>query len=276
MSGGREQAEMPGRAGARVALVTGAARGVGAAVTRRLARDGWAVVALDACSGDRSLGYPLATREDLDATLAACPDRSAVLAIEADARDETAARDAVRQAVERFGGLHAAVAVAGVIAGGEPGWETSEETYAALMEVNAAAVWRLARAAVPALLDGPAPRNGRFVAVASAAGHRGLRHLAAYVAAKHACVGFVRGLAADLGGTGVTANVVSPGSTDTAMLARSAELYGLDGPEAFATHALLGRLLDPNEVAAAVAWVCSPESSALTGTVVHADGGMTA
>ena len=111
--------------------------------------------------------------------------------------------------------------------------------------------------------------------MASAAGHRGLPGLGAYCAAKHACVGFVRGLAADLRGTGITANVVSPGSTETVMLSRTAELYKLDGLDDFARQALLERLLSPDEIAAAVAWLCSPESSALTGSVVSADGGLT-
>jgi NAD(P)-dependent dehydrogenase (short-subunit alcohol dehydrogenase family) len=66
---------------------------------------------------------------------------------------------------------------------------------------------------------------------------------------------------------------VSPGSTDTAMLAATAALYGLESTAEFSKHQLVDRLLDPAEVAAAVCWLCQPESSAVTGTVVHADGG---
>jgi NAD(P)-dependent dehydrogenase (short-subunit alcohol dehydrogenase family) len=131
----------------------------------------------------------------------------------------------------------------------------------------------LAWATVPAMLQRPAPRSGRFVAVASAAAHRGLWHLATYGAAKHAVVGLVRGLAADLGGTGVTACAVSPGSTRTAMLDETARLYGLPGVEPLVDRQLLGRVLEPAEVAESVRWLCSPAAAAVTGSVVHADGG---
>jgi NAD(P)-dependent dehydrogenase (short-subunit alcohol dehydrogenase family) len=103
-----------------------------------------------------------------------------------------------------------------------------------------------------------------------------LWHLAGYNAAKHAVVGLVRGLATDLRGTGVTATAVSPGSTTTDMLTASAALYGLADVSEFAAHQLVERLLDPDEVAAAVSWLCGPQSSAVTGTVLHADGGFTA
>jgi NAD(P)-dependent dehydrogenase (short-subunit alcohol dehydrogenase family) len=129
------------------------------------------------------------------------------------------------------------------------------------------------RAAVPALLARPAPRHGRFVALASAAAHRGLYHLAPYCAVKHGVLGLVKGLAADLRGTGVTATAVCPGSTDTAMLAATAALYGLASPERFAQQQLVERLLEPDEVAAAVAWLCGPDSAAVTGSAIHADGG---
>jgi SDR family mycofactocin-dependent oxidoreductase len=176
----------------------------------------------------------------------------------------------------RLGGLDAAVAVAGCVAGGAPAWETSDEVWAAMVGVNLEGVWRLARAAVPALLARPVPRRGRFVAVSSAGGARGLPLLSAYSAAKHGVTGLIRSLAAELGPEGITANAVAPGSTTTAMLGASAAFYGLADPGAFAEHHLLGRLVHPHEVAALVAWLCGDAAAAVTGAVLPVDAGMTA
>ena len=178
------------------------------------------------------------------------------------------------EAEARFGGLDAALAVAGVMAGGVPQWELDPEQERAVLEVNLGGVLALSRAAVPALLRRPEPRSGRFVAVASAAATRGLPMLAAYCAAKAGVAGLVRALGAELGGTGVTATAVSPGSTRTPILAESARLYGLSGPEDFAAQQPLGRLLDPAEVAAALAFLAGTESGAMTGAVVPVDGGL--
>ena len=259
-----------------VAVVTGAGRGIGRAVVWRLAADGWAVVASDGGGlGDLEalLGYRLGDKDDLAATVAGAPAGSRVCAVPADVRDPAAVTLVADEAAARFGGLDVAVAAAGVIAGGAPLWATPPAVLEALLAVNVAGVANLACCAVPELLRRPKPRQGRFIAVASAAAHRGLYHLAAYSASKAACVGLVRGLAADLRGTGITANVVSPGSTQTAMLRRTAELFGLPGPEIFAEHALLERLLEPEEVAAVVSFLCGGDSAALTGTVLAADAG---
>lgn len=256
-----------------MAVVTGAARGIGAAVVRRLAREGWRVVAIDVCANDSRLAYSLATRDDLEAVVAEFP--GTVLPVVADVRDEPALAEAVGLAVDRFGGLDAAVAGAAVMAGGRPLWETTDAEMDALYEVGLRGVLHLARVAVPALLARPEPRSGRFVALASGAAHHGLWRLAAYNAVKHGVLGLVKGLAADLRGTGVSATAVSPGSTDTAMLAATAELYGLLSPHEFADQQLVERLLSPEEVAAAVCWLCGPDSSAVTGSVLHADGGFT-
>jgi SDR family mycofactocin-dependent oxidoreductase len=256
----------------RVALVTGAARGIGAALVRRLVADGWSVVAVDACADDDALPYPLARREELDALASL---GAGVTTAIADVRDADALARTVALAESAYGGLDAAFAVAGVIAGGTVHWETSMRAEDAVIDVDLRGVLNLARVAVPALLRRPEPRAGRFVAVASSAAVSGLPMLAAYCAAKAGVAGFVRGLAADLRGSGVTANAIAPGSTDTAMLAESARLYGLSSVAEFATQQPVERLLTPEEVAAALAWLASEEAGGITGALLPVDGGLT-
>src|SRR5690606_34176330 len=262
--GGRAMSER------RVAVVTGAARGIGAAVTRRLAATGWAVVAVDRCADDPAVNYPLARPEDLTELAGS---HSRVESVVADVRDPNALAAACDLALQQHGRLDAAVACAAVILGGEPVWEIPESSWRTLLDIDVTGVLNLARAAVPRLLAAPEPRNGRFVALASAAAHRGLWRLGGYCAAQPAVLGAGRRPACDLQGTGVSAVAVSPGSTRTDMLRATAELYGLDDEEELGQHQLVRRALEPDEVAAAVAWVCSPESTAVTGSVVHADGG---
>lgn len=257
MSGGRP-----------VAVVTGAGRGIGAATARALHADGWRLVLVDRCDDDPALPYPLATREELDAV---SRDTDAIACV-ADVRDQRQLDAAVQRAVDTHGGLDAAVAVAGGITGGQA-WSMPEATWDVMLGVNLEGVWRLARAAVPAMLE---RGSGRFVAVASAGGTLGLPLLSAYSAAKHGVIGFVRSLAAELGPHGITANAVAPGSTRTAMLDASAAVYGLGDVDEFASHHLLQRLVTAEEVAGAIAWVCSPAASGVTGAVIPVDAGMTA
>jgi len=255
-----------------VALVTGAARGVGAAAVAALAAGGWRVIATDLCADDPALPYPLGSRADLDRVAGAAGGD--VVAWVADARDPRALAAAVSEAERRWGGLDAAIAVAGVIAGGVPAWQFPADQEAALLDINLGGVLNLARAAVPALLRRPVPRRGRFIAVASAAATRGLPMLAAYCASKAGVAGFIRALAAELGGTGVTVNAVSPGSTATAVLDESARLYSLPAAESFASQQPLGRLLRPEEVAAVIAFLAGDGASGMTGAIVPVDGGL--
>ena len=140
------------------------------------------------------------------------------------------------------------------------------------MDVNVLGVWTTAAVTVPVHARRAGPRRGRFVAVASAAGERGLFKLAGYVASKHAVIGIVRGLAADLVGTGVAAIAVAPGSTDTPMLAATADLYDAT-PRKLAEQQGIRRLIAPEEIAATIALCCSPAGAALNGSVIRADGG---
>lgn len=238
----------------RVALVTGAAGGMGTAILAALARDGYDVVGVDVA--------PVA---------APCAEAHVV-----DVRDGTALRQLAADVVARRGRLDAVVAAAAVVGGGSPLWSTPDEVLDELWEVDAKGVWTTAAATVPHLLASPEPHLARFVGIASAAGEHGLFGLAAYTAVKHAVVGIVRGLAADLAGTGVAAIAVSPGATRTPMLEATAALYGLageDGIDELARHQGLRRPLEPAEVADVVALCCSPAGAALHGSVVNADGG---
>jgi SDR family mycofactocin-dependent oxidoreductase len=261
----------------RVAVVTGAARGIGAATVLALAERGWAVLAIDVAADDPALPYPMGSAAELS-TVVAEANRSAagdqVRARIADVRDRDALRAAVADAERWWGGIDAAIAAAGVVAGGVPLWELPPEQERAVLDIDLGGVVNLAHAAIPALLRRPRPRSGRFLAVASAAATRGLPMLAAYCAAKAGVAGLIRALGAELGGTGVTANAVSPGSTDTPVLAESARLYGLPTAGSFAAQQPVRRLLDPGEIAAVLAFLAEPASSAMTGAVVPADGGL--
>ena len=262
----------------RVALVTGAARGIGAATVRGLAADGWAVLAVDLCADDPALPYRLGRRDELDQVVS---EACAAAGRGGPGAGHGGRRARRRATGRRRGRGRTALGRAGRGGGrgrghrrGVPQWELPGEQERAVLDVDLGGVLALARAAVPALLRRPEPRQGRFLAVASAAATRGLPMLAAYCAAKAGVAGLIRALAAELGGTGVTANAVSPGSTDTAMLAESARLYDLPGAASFAAHQPVRRLLGPPEVAAALVWLAGEASSAMTGAVVPVDGGL--
>jgi len=253
----------------RVAVVTGAARGIGAATAQALAADGWTVVALDRARPDPRLPYAMGTEADLEALAA-----NGIEVERVDVTDVAALEAVVAGIRARHGGVDAAVAAAGVIAGGVPLWEMPAEQLDAVLDVDLNGVIATARATIPALLARPAPREGRFIAIASTSATRGMPMLSAYCAAKAGVTGLIRGLAAELRGTGVTANSVSPGSTRTPILDESARLYGLESADAFAAQQPLERLLEPAEVAAFVTWLAGSAGAAVTGANLLVDGGL--
>jgi len=262
----------------RVSLVIGGARGIGAATAVALAARGDAVVVADRAADDPRLPYALAGPADLDAAVAGARAAHAtpelVTGVAVDATDEDALRAVVAATEAEHGGLDAVVVTAGAVAGGVPLWEMPRDELDAVLDVDLRAAVAAARAGIPALLRRAPPRSGRFVVVASAAASRGLPMLAAYCAAKAGVVGLVRALGAELRGSGVTANAVSPGSTDTAILAESARLYDLRSATDFAAQQPLERLIDPREVAAVLAFLAGPESAAVTGSDYAVDGGL--
>lgn len=256
---------------ARVAMITGAARGIGAAAARELSARGWDVALVDVAQDIDEVSYALGTPEELAAVAAECGDAATYVA---DVRDQAALDAVAEDLVARYGGIDAVVASAGVICGGAASWELDEATWTTCVDITMNGVWRTAKAAVPAMLRRPRPRHGRFVAVASAAGMRGNPTIADYTAAKHGVVGFVRSLALELAPHEITVNAVAPGSTDTGILAASAAVYDLGSVHEFAVHHPIGRILDPSEIASGIGWLCEESSSGVTGVVLPIDGGM--
>jgi NAD(P)-dependent dehydrogenase (short-subunit alcohol dehydrogenase family) len=153
----------------RVALVTGAARGIGAATVLALARAGWSVLAVDNAADDPALPYPMATPADLSGVVRRASESAGAgraRSFVADVRDPDAVAAAVAEAERHGGGLDAAVAAAGVIAGGAPLWEVPPTQQQAVLDVNLGGVVSLARAAGPGAAAPPrapvraVPRGG--------------------------------------------------------------------------------------------------------------------
>ncbi len=183
---------------------------------------------------------------------------------------------AVAQFFERLGRVDVLVNNAG-IAAGAPLARTTLEDWRAHLDVNATGPFLCTRAVVGGMIE---RGDGRIVTVASVAGLVGARYTAAYSASKHAAIGLMRATAAELAGTGVTANAVCPAYVDTDMTRRTVENIvaktGRSEEEAAAEleqMTPLGRLLEPEEVAAAVVFLASPEAAAINGQTLVLDGG---
>lgn len=246
---------------ARHAVVTGGGTGIGAAIARRLALGGARVTLL---------GRRLAPLE------AVAGDIAGAVAVAADVTERASLDAGLATARKAHGAVDIFIANAGAAVSGR--FESQGfEIWRQLMAVNLDALHHCTQAALPDLRISPA---GRLVVVASTAGLKGYGYSVAYSAAKHGAIGFVRALAMELAKTNVTVNAVCPGFTDTDIVAESvARLVQKTGRTAEAARAELagfnpqGRLIDPSEVAEAVAWLCDPASRSVTGQAIAIAGG---
>jgi NAD(P)-dependent dehydrogenase (short-subunit alcohol dehydrogenase family) len=233
------------------ALITGAASGIGRASALAFASAGASVALVDLDAEGLA---------DAAAKARAVGARAEVLV--ADVRDLRAVTAAVGRTVEAFGRLDAALNNAGVPGPYVPLDEYSEEDFMQVLQVDLAGVWRCMRAEIRQMRD---QRSGAIVNMSSMLGAAAMPDNGAYVAAKHGVHGLTRAAALELGGTGIRINAIAPGVTRTGMTSAVSDDLLRAVP--------LGRIAEPEEIAAAAVWLCSPEASYITGSVLVADGG---
>jgi 3-hydroxybutyrate dehydrogenase len=247
-------------------VVTGGGSGIGAGIARVLAAAGARVAVLG-----RKRAALASTVADLRARGAATDD---VLAITGDVTARGSMQRALRTVGAAWGGLDVLVANAGV--GGPNGCALpGPDRWDEVVRTNLDGVYHSVVAALPHLAD-----RGRIVAISSVLGRFGVPGYTAYCASKHGVIGFVKALALELAPRGITANAICPGWVDTDMAATGMQAMADALRVDFATarrQALaavpLGRILEPDEIGATVAWLCSPGARGMTGQAISHCGG---
>jgi NAD(P)-dependent dehydrogenase (short-subunit alcohol dehydrogenase family) len=242
------------------AVVTGGGTGIGAAIARRLAGEGAKLTLVG-----RRIDPLRAVAAPIGAHVAP-----------ADVTDPEAVAAAFDQARAVNGPIAILINNAGA-ASSAPFARTTLADWRAMMAINLDALHICTQAALADLKAAP---MGRIVTIASTAGVKGYAYTTAYCAAKHGAIGFTKALAAELARSAVTVNAVCPGFTDTDLVADAvAGIVAKTGRTADAARADLaafnpqGRLIDPREVANAVAWLCHPDSGSITGQSIIVAGG---
>jgi 3-oxoacyl-[acyl-carrier protein] reductase len=239
---------------AHTALVTGASRGIGRAIALELARRGFRVIGTAMSDAGA------------DAVTQALADWPGSRGAKLDVNDAAGVAALVEALVKETGGLHVLVNNAGITRDGLA-VRMKDADWDAVADTNLKAVFRLSREAIRPMMK---QRFGRIVNITSVVGSLGNGGQANYAAAKAGVAGLTRSLAQELGSRGITVNCVAPGFIETDMT----EVLPDAQKAALLDKIPVGRLGRPEEIAAAVAFLASPEAAYITGTELHVNGGM--
>ncbi len=238
-----------------IALVTGASRGIGAAIAQTLGQQGAAVIGTATSS---------AGAEKISAALKEAGIKGAGIALDVNNAEQI--ETVLNQITEQFGAVSILVNNAGITKDTLM-MRMSDEDWDAVISTNLSSVYRMSKAVLRPMMKA---RTGRIISISSVVGHMGNAGQANYAAAKAGMSGFSKSLAAEVGSRNITVNCVAPGFIDTDM---TAEL-----PEDIKTQMLaripLNRLGNVNEIAATVAFLASPNAAYISGETIHVNGGM--
>lgn len=238
-----------------IALVTGASRGIGAAIAQELGKQGATVIGTATSAGGA---------DNINASLQAAGIKGMGLAL--DVNDASQIDAVLKQIAASYGDVSILVNNAGITKDTLL-MRMSDEDWNAVINTNLTSVFRMSQAVLRPMMKA---RTGRIISISSVVGHMGNAGQTNYAAAKAGMTGFTKSLAAEVGSRNVTVNCVAPGFIETDM---TAEL-----PEAIKTKMLervpLGRLGNVNEIAATVAFLASPNAAYITGETIHVNGGM--
>jgi SDR family mycofactocin-dependent oxidoreductase len=268
---------MDGPLKGKVAFITGAARGQGRAHAVRLATDGADIIAVDLCDQIASVPYPLATPDDLAATVKLVEDTGArIVAARGDVRDRASLSSALQAGLDEFGRLDIVVANAGIapMQSGDDGWHD-------VIDVNLTGVYNTIKVAIPTLVK--QDTGGSIVLISSAAGLAGVGSPDAgsvgYAAAKHGVVGLMRVYANLLARQNIRVNSIHPTGVETPMIDNDftrgwlAQMAAAVDNPGMLGNALPVEVLQPEDIANAVAWLVSDQARYITGVTLPVDAG---
>jgi len=260
-----------GRLEGKVAIVTGAARGMGRSIALTFAREGANLVLCDVCSNLKYPHYPLATPEQLARVKREIQELGRnVVALKADVRRSRQVGRVVKKAVDAFGRIDILVNNAG-ICGISRVHELPEEEWDILIDINLKGVWLFCKFVIPHMIR---QKRGKIINTSSIAGLRGLEGFAHYAASKHGVVGLTKSMAIELAKYNINVNAICPGTTDTDLDAGvDAGMAPGEGKRVYAKFHLLKRLIDPQEIANAALWLSTDETKNVTGHALVVDGG---